>query len=295
MQNRLILSLLFLLTLIAFVFLPFATFKAFPPIAANDRLETSKDTPLTISHLELLENDVAGSAELDPSTIVISKSSSSLPSTNYGEIQTTGNKITYSPKEGFIGEENFEYQICDVYGLCTRAQINLKVTEKKSPSGIGTPRIEILETMADCDLESFGTTASTSCTAPEEELVGYIYGHNAILGANLPNNNSYQHWLLMATAVSLALGFLMSLARQYTFAFIDSLVAGGLLIGFYLALTNKWLKQPNGWFDVSLEYGFWVVLSLAVFCMLCTLVVANYNDPKASQKSKPITGPESTS
>ncbi len=279
MRNRLVSSLLFLLTLFAFNLLPFAAVKVFPPVATGDSITTAEDTPVIIAFSDILENDTAGSADFDLNSLVISRSSNDLQDVSHGKLRLSSrkNEITYTPQEGFRGNDEFQYQVCDAYELCTRAKVQIKVAggnEESSATEGATDSINIVRTFAGCEENGAGSTELANCVASEQELLGYVYGRNVIFGTSLPNDNSYRNWLLIAAAISLALGFLMAIARKYVAALLEGLAASGLLVGFYFALEEQWFQEPNGWFGASLGDGFWIVAILAGFSTLYALFAA---------------------
>ncbi len=276
MQNRLVPSLLFLLTIFAFALLPFVAVKVFPLVAADDRLTTTEGTPIIVAFSDILDNDTVGSAEFDLKSLVISKSSNDLQGTSHGKLKFSrkNSEITYTPESNFVGEDEFEYQICDTYEFCKTAKVKVKVTEENPLNEtIPVPKIDLVGTTESCEEGKVSTTAS-SCASSEPELLGYVYGRNVIFGANLPDGNSYINWLLIAAAISLVLGFFMSIARKYISVFLEGLAASGLLVGFYFALSKQWFQEPNGWFDVALGDGFWVVVILTGLSTLYALFAA---------------------
>ncbi len=280
MQNRLVPSLLFLLTLFAFALLPFAAVKVFPPVATDDSITTTLDTPVIVAFSAILKNDTAGSAELDLASLVIARSSNDLQEASHGQLKFSrkNSEITYTPEENFVGEDKFEYQICDEYEFCAIATVKVKVTEGSGESLLDKngliAHIELAGATQNCEENEDPAVELAGCAASEQKLLGYVYGRNVIFGANLPNSNSYRNWLLIAATISLALGFFMSIARKYICALLEGLAASGLLVAFYFALDKQWFQEPNGWLNISLGEGFWIVAVLTVISTLFALFAA---------------------
>ena len=280
MQDRLIPSILFLLTLFAFALLPFAAVKVFPPTATNDHITTTVGTPVVVTFSDILKNDVAGSTELDLANLNISKSSNSLVKADHGKLRLSrkNSEIKYTPEENFVGEDEFEYQICDAHELCATARVKVNVTTEESETS-SVIQIELAGTSTGCEEDEAlvkdkeSVEEATGCLVPEQKVLGYVYGRNVIFGAALPNGNSYRNWLLIAAAISLALGFLMSVARKYIAALLEGIAASALLVGFYFALGTQWFQEPNGWFEVTLGNGFWIVAILTGLSTLYALVL----------------------
>jgi hypothetical protein len=94
-----------------------------PPVAADDSANTVENTVVTI---DVAANDSDPDNDLD------------LASTNTGCVgctgpssgtldNTGGGNFSYTPNPGFIGSDNFVYEICDSTGLCDTAAVAITV------------------------------------------------------------------------------------------------------------------------------------------------------------------------
>src|SRR5690606_8608499 len=91
---------------------------------------TTRGVPVQIV---VLDNDL----DIDFNDI-LTVSSTSISDPEHGSLTLTDNVYTYTPHEGYIGDDSFSYQICDDYAnsLCSEAQVYITV------HGIGLKGIE---------------------------------------------------------------------------------------------------------------------------------------------------------
>jgi hypothetical protein len=89
-----------------------------PPVAANDSLTTTKDTPLSFTASSLLGND----SDPDGDTLSIS----SISTTSQG--RTITGSYSYTPPTGFTGTDTFTYTISDGKGGTATATVTVNVT-----------------------------------------------------------------------------------------------------------------------------------------------------------------------
>jgi len=89
-----------------------------PPNAVDDYSSTLINTPVDIS---VLDNDSDPDDGLDTSSI--STTGLLAPSNGGVSTNTSNGVITYTPNNGFTGNDNFEYQICDLAGACDTAMV----------------------------------------------------------------------------------------------------------------------------------------------------------------------------
>lgn len=92
----------------------------FPPTAVDDSVTTPLDTPVNIS---ILLNDFDVDGFIVPSTAVVTR----LPSNGSVSVNSSG-LATYTPKSGFTGIDNFNYEVCDNDGLCDDALVTIFIT-----------------------------------------------------------------------------------------------------------------------------------------------------------------------
>jgi uncharacterized repeat protein (TIGR01451 family) len=91
-----------------------------PPDATNDSASTQPGVPVLI---DVLDNDVPGIDELDPTSVSI------VSGPDHGELTVdpaTG-EITYTPDPGYTGPDSFTYEVCDTGGQCATAVVNITV------------------------------------------------------------------------------------------------------------------------------------------------------------------------
>ncbi|MBU3123419.1 tandem-95 repeat protein, partial [Sinomicrobium sp. 2019215] len=81
-------------------------------MANDDSAVTPLDTPVDI---DILANDVAGNAAIDPATVTIM----SQPGDGMAEVDPVSGVATYTPDTGFTGEDTFTYTVKDDDGYTT--------------------------------------------------------------------------------------------------------------------------------------------------------------------------------
>jgi Bacterial Ig domain len=114
------------------------------PTAANDSAKTIQDTPVSIP---VTDNDRNPDPDTGYSTLVLV---SSTPSHGTAETQTD-QSIVYTPEQGFVGQDQFQYSLCDdiinAAGTadCGTATVTVTVTDAKAclPSPGNTPSIKV--------------------------------------------------------------------------------------------------------------------------------------------------------
>ena len=89
-----------------------------PPVAANDIATTLQDTPITV---DVLIND--SDIDLDPLTVAIT----TLPLD--GVATLAGDQISYTPNNGFFGQDSVGYAIDDGNGGTDTAVLTITITE----------------------------------------------------------------------------------------------------------------------------------------------------------------------
>ncbi len=95
------------------------------PDARNDNALTVVNTPVVIN---VLANDVSGTATIIPATVEFIPGTGPNPTTQgtFAVNPSTG-VVTFTPVTGFNGNVTIEYQVCDDFGLCDFATINVNV------------------------------------------------------------------------------------------------------------------------------------------------------------------------
>jgi len=79
-----------------------------PPVAADDTVSTTRNTPVTI---DVLANDSDSDGVLVPSTVTIVAGPSKVGST--AVVNPSDGTIFYTPKQNFQGTDVFFYQVSD--------------------------------------------------------------------------------------------------------------------------------------------------------------------------------------
>lgn len=71
--------------------------------------------------LDVVTNDLAGDMALDPGSFSFTSSPAN------GTLSSADPTATYDPDPGFLGDDTFTYEICDVTALCTSATVTVSV------------------------------------------------------------------------------------------------------------------------------------------------------------------------
>jgi LruC domain-containing protein len=96
------------------------------PTTNNDNATTLINTPVDI---DVLDNDIAGSAALDPTTVTFIAGTE--PDANTEGVFTvngTTGLVTFTPATGYTGTVTIDYQVCDLNALCDIATITVVIT-----------------------------------------------------------------------------------------------------------------------------------------------------------------------
>jgi len=96
------------------------------PMANNDQVSTEENVSVTIN---VLENDDPFFQNCDSDDLTIDIVSA--PFSGSVIVYSIGN-IIYTPDEGFIGEDNFEYEVCCI-DVCDRAVVSVIVNGENNP------------------------------------------------------------------------------------------------------------------------------------------------------------------
>ncbi|WP_257957588.1 Ig-like domain-containing protein, partial [Parapedobacter tibetensis] len=113
------------------------------PMANDDGAMTPINTPVTIP---VLDNDEEGDAPLDSTTVTITTP----PTNGTVEVDPVTGEVTYTPDDGFTGEDTFEYTVEDENGI---------------PSNVATVTVTIVDGPVAND-DGTTTTPDTPVTIP---------------------------------------------------------------------------------------------------------------------------------
>ncbi len=96
-----------------------------PPVAVDDSDETFREVPVTTS---VLVNDSDADGILDPATLrVLSVLNGTVT------INNVIGTVTFTPANGFVGQTEYEYEICDNEGGCAQATVTILVKDLNAP------------------------------------------------------------------------------------------------------------------------------------------------------------------
>lgn len=91
-----------------------------PPCTGDDTATTQIERAVAI---DVLANDSAGAAPLDPSTVAIVAQ----PDHGTVRIDVTSARPVYEPSLGFFGEDSFVYHVCDQIGVCAEGFVKIGI------------------------------------------------------------------------------------------------------------------------------------------------------------------------
>lgn len=94
----------------------------YAPVANDDYDTTSFQTPVKIA---VLENDYDPDDDLDPESLTITAD----PINGSAYVDFNDHTIVYTPGTGFVGNDIFEYRICDLTDQCDNANVYVVVTD----------------------------------------------------------------------------------------------------------------------------------------------------------------------
>lgn len=116
------------------------------PTAVDDDALTEVNTPVNI---DVLDNDIAGSSAINPTTVTFVAGTEPNPSTEGTfTVNAATGLVTFTPVNNFAGTVTIEYQVCDMNALCDVATITVDIvagTSNLYPAlGFGTLAYEDL-------------------------------------------------------------------------------------------------------------------------------------------------------
>lgn len=141
------------------------------PTAVDDAFEAQEDTPLTIRNY-LNNDELVDNAEIE--------SVNAEASTGTAVLEANGN-ITYTPAEGFAGEDSFTYTICDddEDPSCSTATITITVVDEGTPTAnddqivvnAGSSEVVIENLLDNDDLIDDAVLTSVDASGAQGEVV----------------------------------------------------------------------------------------------------------------------------
>ena len=108
-------------------------------VAVADAGQTTQNHPVTV---DVVGNDSAGNAPLDPTTVTVVTPAGDIPGTV--TVDPATGAITFVPAADFVGTTDSVYQVCDTSGLCATA--TWTVTVAGPPTSIGIELLVITKT-----------------------------------------------------------------------------------------------------------------------------------------------------
>jgi len=94
------------------------------PTANNDNASTEVNTAVTIT---ILDNDIAGDATLDPTSIIFIDGTQPNPTTEGVFTVDAAGVVTFTPANDFVGTVTIDYKVCDANNFCATATITVEV------------------------------------------------------------------------------------------------------------------------------------------------------------------------
>lgn len=98
-----------------------------PPVAVNDSATTNQDTAVTV-------NVLANDTDPDGDSLTVTGATGA----SHGTTSVVGNKVVYTPTNGYFGSDSFTYTISDGHGGTASATVNVTV-KKAAPSTSPAP------------------------------------------------------------------------------------------------------------------------------------------------------------
>lgn len=105
------------------------------PDAINDIATTTLNTPVNI---DVLDNDLAGDAAIDPTSVSFVSGTAPDPTTvGVFTVNSSTGLVTFTPVSGFDGTATINYEVCDVNSVCDIATILVSIPNEGDQDGDG--------------------------------------------------------------------------------------------------------------------------------------------------------------
>lgn len=174
MSRRTLILITVLLILLLLIFLGWWFFfrdtnGSAPPTAADDTFATLASTAVSNN---ILTND----SDPDGDALTVTETPVSA-STNGTLTLVADGSFTYTPNAGFLGDDEFKYEVCDADNGCAQATVTISVWEAPVANDDATTTTQDTEVSGDVlgnDTPAGGLTVSTSLTTPPAHGTGVI-------------------------------------------------------------------------------------------------------------------------
>jgi LruC domain-containing protein len=134
------------------------------PEAIDDTKLTDMNTSVEIN---ILENDIAGNASLDPASVTFVPATVPDPLTEGAfTVNSTNGLVTFVPVNGYTGTVEIDYQVCDQSGLCDIAKITVTVSLVTGPTANDDALTSLLNTEVEFNVLS-NDLAGSNAINPE--------------------------------------------------------------------------------------------------------------------------------
>ena len=139
------------------------------PTANDDQASTDLNTPVDI---DVLDNDVAGAAAIDPTTVAFITGTEPDAATvgTFSADPVTG-LVTFTPVNGFTGTATIEYQVCDLNGLCDNATITVTVNTVGGPTATNDQATTLINTPVEIEILDNDTPGAAAIDPTTVSLV----------------------------------------------------------------------------------------------------------------------------
>jgi len=153
-----------------------------PPVAGDDRVSVPADAATAV---DVLANDT----DPDGDALTLDGPNAILAPPAHGIVTVNDDgTVTYTPEDGFVGDDAFTYEVCDPAGLCDQAQVTLHVGDgNTTPEAVDDAAttaqgvavdVVVLDNDTDADgdalaVDTVGAPAHGTATVAEDGTVTY--------------------------------------------------------------------------------------------------------------------------
>ncbi len=164
MSRRTLILITILLLLLLFIFLLWWFFfrdTNDPPVAVEDAVVTLASTAVS-------DNVLTNDSDPDGDALTVTETPVAAPTNGTLTLVADGG-FTYTPNDGFLGDDQFTYEVCDPDGACSQAAVKITVLEAPVANGdmaMTDQDTEVSGNVLGNDTPAGGLTASTTPTTP---------------------------------------------------------------------------------------------------------------------------------